>query len=127
MTFWYLVQVSQFDSKEDLIEAVMASAHVPLFLDGRPFMKYREQLCWDGSFPDFFYFENSEYLKRGDKTLVVDYAFDKELNWQRGDFLKLRPYDEILELIAKGYRYMERQHEAGIVAERFLTDHVAVK
>lgn len=66
---------------------LLCSAHVPFFLDGRPFLKYRGELCWDGrfispsysnaaddvtqvvlfaflnkgdlcSFPDFFYFEN---------------------------------------------------------------------
>lgn len=28
----------------------ICSAHVPFFLDGRPFLKYRGELCWDGRF-----------------------------------------------------------------------------
>ena len=111
--------MSHFESKADLIEAVMASAHVPFVLDGRPFLRFRERLCWDGSFPDFIYFDNSNYIKRDGKALVVDYALDEELDWVRGDFLRLRPYEEILELIEKGYRFMERQHEDGSVIERF--------
>lgn len=118
--------MNQFDSKVDLIEAVMASAHVPFFLDGRPFLQYRERLCWDGSFPDFFYYENSDFLKRDDKALIVDYSMDDELDWSRGDFLKLRSYDEIIALIDKGYAYMERQHEGGAVATKFDTAPVAV-
>eukprot|EP00892_Ulva_mutabilis_P003701 jgi/Ulvmu1/1702/UM116_0015.1 len=121
-----LFEINQFDSKEDLIEAVMASAHVPFFLDGRPFLKYRGELCWDGSFPDFFYFENSELLQRDGRSLIVDYSMDEELEWTRGDFLKLRDYDEILGLIDKGYKYMLRQHEQGLVEIKFDTKQVTL-
>jgi hypothetical protein len=116
------VQISQFDSKQDLIEAVMASAHVPFFLDGRPFFRYRERLCWDGSFPDFFYYENSDFLKRDGKALIVDYSMDEELDWSRGDFLKLRSHEEIMGLMDKGFDYMKRQHEGGLISTRFHTE-----
>jgi hypothetical protein len=66
----HIAQVSQFESKQDLIEAVMASAHVPFFLDGRPFLRFRERLCWDGSFPDFVYFDNSNFIKRDGKVCI---------------------------------------------------------
>ena len=45
------MQVTKFESKADLIEAIMASAHVPFFLDGRPFLNFRGKWVWDGSFP----------------------------------------------------------------------------
>ena len=105
----------------------MASSHVPFVLDGKPFIKFRDQLCWDGSFPDFVYFENSEYLKRGDSTFIVDYSMDEELDWVRGDFLKLRSYDETLELIEKGYSYVKRKHEDGIIHSRFETEAFRVQ
>lgn len=111
--------MNHFESKADLIEAVMASAHVPFVLDGRPFLRFRQRLCWDGSFPDFIYFKNSDYIMRDGRALVVDYALDEELEWTRGDFLRLRPYEEILELIEAGFRFMQRQHEDGSVRERF--------
>ena len=113
------MQVNEFESKADLIEAMMASAHVPFVLDGRPFLKFRGRRCWDGSFPDFVYFDNSNLIKRDGTALVVDYAADTELNWVRGDFLKLRSYDEFLGLIAKGYDWMRREHESGTVAAQF--------
>lgn len=118
------VQVNRFDSKEDLIEAVMASAHVPFFLDGRPYLQYREQACWDGSFPDFFYSRNSEYLERDNSTLIVDFSMDPELGWTKGDFLKLREYKEIQEMMGKGERYMQTQIQSGAVAARFHTDAI---
>lgn len=114
-------EVNRFDSKEDLIEAVMASAHVPFFLDGRPFLQYREQPCWDGSFPDFFFSRNSEFLERDNSTLIVDYSMDAELEWTKGDFLKLREYSEIQAMMGKGQAYMKQQIESGAVGARFDT------
>jgi len=111
--------VSHFDSKADLIEAVMASSHVPFVLDGRPFVRFRDTLCWDGSIPDFLYFDNSALLKRGGRSLIVDYSMDEALEWTRGDFLKLRSYEETLDLIEKGYDYVARLHAQGLVERQF--------
>jgi hypothetical protein len=36
-----LTMIDQFDSKAELIDANMASAHIPFFLDWRLFAKYR--------------------------------------------------------------------------------------
>lgn len=118
------LQVNRFDSKEDLIESVMASAHVPFFLDGRPFLQYRDEACWDGSFPDFFFSRNSELLERDNSTLIVDYSMDAELEWTKGDFLKLRDYTEIQAMMDKGQQYMKLQIESGVVGSRFNTDGV---
>jgi hypothetical protein len=68
----------------------------------------------------------SELIERGGKSLVVDYSMDSELEWTKGDFLKLRDYDEILELIDKGYNYMLREHDAGSVTDKFHTDKIAL-
>lgn len=102
----------------------MASAHVPFALDGWPFLRFRGRWCWDGSFPDFVYFDNSQLIKRSGTALVVDYAHDEELDWTRGDFLRLRSYDEILGLIDKGYDWMRRQHDSGRLSDQFLEDGV---
>ncbi len=42
--------ISSFDSREDLIDIALASAHVPLFLDGRIAAQCRGRWCIDGSF-----------------------------------------------------------------------------
>lgn len=41
----------------------MASAHVPMLLDGRPVRGCRGVACVDGSFPDFFTGENCDFLQ----------------------------------------------------------------
>ena len=40
--------VEEFKSRDDLIEALMASAHIPLLLDYKPFSSFRGKLCIDG-------------------------------------------------------------------------------
>jgi hypothetical protein len=46
--------ISDFQSKKDLINACMASSHVPFFLDFKLTRSCRGRQCVDGSFPDFF-------------------------------------------------------------------------
>lgn len=40
--------VRRFDSKGDLIDALMASQHIPFFLDWKPFARYQGSFCFDG-------------------------------------------------------------------------------
>jgi hypothetical protein len=48
------VGINDFKDKKDLINACMASAHVPFFLDFKLARNCRGRQCVDGSFPDFF-------------------------------------------------------------------------
>lgn len=49
------VGISDFKDKKDLINAAMASAHIPMLLDLKFARLCRGKYCVDGSFPDFFY------------------------------------------------------------------------
>jgi predicted acylesterase/phospholipase RssA len=42
--------VYNFETRNDLIEACLASCHVPVFLDGKLFTVYRNEPVFDGSF-----------------------------------------------------------------------------
>jgi hypothetical protein len=48
------VAISDFRDKKDLIDVIMASAHVPLLLDAKLVRSCRGVAACDGSFPDFF-------------------------------------------------------------------------
>jgi len=50
---WRPTLVSDFASREDLIEALMASAHIPLYLDGRWAARFRGRLVIDGGATSF--------------------------------------------------------------------------
>ncbi len=45
--------VSHFSSRDDLIEALLASCHVPWYLDGRAHTAFRGLPAFDGGFIDF--------------------------------------------------------------------------
>ena len=84
------VGISDFTDKRDLINAIIASSHIPLLLDWSPTRACRGKRCVDGSFPDFFTGENCELLRGaavGDKgaataagrNVVFDYFDDSAL------------------------------------------------
>lgn len=103
-----IAYVEDFTSKPDLIEACLASAHVPFFLDGRATCNYRGQECIDGSLSDFLTKGNSALLQCEGNAFIVDYYADSKLAFGRFDFLKLRSYDEVMNLIEAGKQYAER-------------------
>jgi predicted acylesterase/phospholipase RssA len=66
---WRQLSIQEFESKADLINCVMASAHVPLLLDMQLSRSCRGVACVDGSFPDFFTGENCDFLQVGDRLV----------------------------------------------------------
>ena len=62
---WQQLSIDDFEDKVDLINCVMASAHVPLLLDKQLTRECRGVHCVDGSFPDFFAGENCDHLQVG--------------------------------------------------------------
>ena len=108
-----IAYVSDYTSKQDLIDACLASAHVPFFLDGKATCDFRGQACIDGSLSDFLTKGNSALLQCDGNALVIDYYDDAELEFGRFDFLKLRSYDEVMDLIQAGRLYAERTDNAG--------------
>jgi len=99
-----LQYLDDFASREDLIDAAMASVHIPFFLDGRATCTYKGQRYVDGSLWDFF-FGNSELLTCNGDAFVVDYFNDEQLQYERLDFIKLSSYDEVKDLMRAGYAY----------------------
>ena len=108
-----IAYVENFTSKQDLIDACLASAHVPFFLDGRATCNYRGKQCIDGSLSDFLTKGNSALLQCEGNAFIVDYYADTELVFGRFDFLKLRSYDDVVNLIEAGKRYAERTDNSG--------------
>lgn len=108
-----IAYVQDFTSKQDVIDACLASAHVPFFLDGKATCNYRGQECIDGSLSDFLTKGNSALLQCEGNAFIVDYYADTELTFGRFDFLKLRSYDEVMSLIEAGKQYAERTDKAG--------------
>ncbi|CAL5223367.1 g5872 [Coccomyxa viridis] len=110
-----LTYIDDFATKEELIDACMASAHIPFFLDWRATAKYRGDRYIDGSLTDFINSNNSHLIHCDGEALILDYFQDEELQYQRFDFVKLRNPEEIQGMIRAGYGYAARLDEAGVL------------
>lgn len=108
-----------FQTRGELIDACLASAHVPFFLDGRGTARFREGRFVDVSLYDFLWRNNSELLEAGGDAFVLDYCHDDRLRVGRLDFLKRLDLDGAKALMAAGADYARRQEEAGVL-ERYL-------
>ncbi|QDZ24921.1 patatin-like phospholipase [Chloropicon primus] len=65
-------RVSSFRSRSDLIEALMASVHIPFLLDYKPFSSFRGRLCIDGSALKNNYVSKSETGRRPLYRLITN-------------------------------------------------------
>lgn len=110
--FLDIAYVFDFTSRQDLIDACMASAHVPFFLDGNAYCMYRGQRCIDGSLSDFLTKGNSALLQCDGNAFIMDYYHDTALTFGRWDFLKLRSYKEVMALVQAGTEYAQRTDQA---------------
>ncbi|KAK9804463.1 hypothetical protein WJX73_004309 [Symbiochloris irregularis] len=107
------VAITDFENNKDLVEANLASVHVPFFLDYRPFASYRGRPYVDGSLADFVRGDNSALLMAEGRAVVLDYFQDDQLQYKRMDFLKLPSHEQALALMDKGYAFAERVELTG--------------
>ena len=111
--------VSGIIERSDLIDAIMASCHVPVFLDGRPFTEYKGEQVVDGSFWYFVTKNRFSGLPMLDGTsrdgiYWVDYVDDEDfLQSISGNFLELIKPDDMYNMIEAGYNFMKREHSKG--------------
>ena len=68
---------------------------------------------------DFLYGNNGELLQCGGRSFVVDYADDSELKFQRLDFMQLRSYESVMQLMKAGKAYAARLDATGGFEETF--------
>jgi len=108
--------VTGFQNKSDLIDACLASCHVPLFLDGRPFADYRGEPVVDGSFWYFVTKNRENGLPLPSNTSAsdmfwVDYGDDEQfMSTISGNILSVIKPAEVVEMVEAGYNYMKREH-----------------
>eukprot|EP00798_Chlamydomonas_sp_ICE-L_P023246 gene23246-30471_t len=117
------VGISDFVSKKDVIDACLASCHIPLALDGKLARNFRDKMCIDGSVPDFFA-GNCDLLTQKGEAVVFDY-FDDSLLERRGrlDMIEMKSYEQVQRMYALGYEYTHKLHEQGTF-DNFLLEEV---
>lgn len=114
--------LSSFESKDELISGCMASAHIPFFLDKKPWRKCTKdnKRYIDGSFWQFVNKGEPEkyplsYVHRN--VLDLDYSLDtefiKELQQSDSSIVKLITPEGLYDMMNRGYKYTEKLHQQG--------------
>ena len=111
--------ISDFYSRADLIDACLASCHIPFFLDGKPYTIYRNEPVVDGS---FFYFVTKDRTTSlplppgiaSNEVFWVDYGDDEEFMASiSGNFVQLITPNDAMKMMNQGYDFMKKEHREG--------------
>jgi len=112
--------IQDFKSKDEVIESILTSCHIPWLLDGRLSRNYRKEEMIDGS---FYYFLLKDRYKglplpttshNRDNIFWIDYSDDKEfMNTISNNILESVDTVKITSMVNKGYSFMKKQHRLG--------------
>ena len=120
--------ISNFQSKQDVIDACMTSIHIPLFLDGRPVTTYKGELAVDGSIWHFVTRKMdafplpSELECRKEDVFWIDWRQDAEFRERMRQRMRISPAFRVLqrqivyEMMDAGYTFMKQQHAKGMLS-----------
>lgn len=109
------VYLSSFQTKAELIEACMASIHIPFFMDGKVYSKYQDKRYIDGSFWSFV--RKKDLIDDHDIQLPspiynIDWRLDKQFEEKFStNFVDLITPDCLYEMMNCGYNYMKTEYD----------------
>jgi Patatin-like phospholipase len=111
------MKVNRFRDREDLLRCLMASVHLPWFLDSKFAATFRDLPCIDGSFlardQDYHPYQPS----RSRNTLVLDYRQDPRYQSQSLlSFIEAVNPSAIYDMLEDGKRYAKIMEEKGMFA-----------
>lgn len=104
-------RVTNFENKEELIQANMASVHIPFFLDGKLTNNFRNKPHIDGS----VFSQRSDYFTDYDenKVLTIDWQRDPIMYEKSNEFVKLLSEDGIWDMLQQGKKFAKEMEERG--------------
>jgi len=104
-------RVTTFENKEELIQANMASVHLPIFLDGKLTNNFRNKPHIDGS----VFAKQTDYFVDYDENdiLTIDWYRDPVMNEKSNDFVKLVSEDGIWGMLEQGKKFAIGMEERG--------------
>jgi len=118
-------RISQFENRQDLINANMASVHLPWFLDGNLTSNFRGKAHIDGSFfaQPSDYVSSQELYNNEQKPaqLILDYQRDPIMKDRSSEFVKLLSKQGIWDILEQGKNHakiMEREGEFDFLMRR---------
>ena len=101
--------VSDCHTKKDLIECLLASIHIPFFMDYYPFRSFQGRWCYDGCIGNL---TNNSYKIFGTDAEYYFFSFqdDKQQHYSILNGLPFSKSVEIADLIQHGYQYAQTLH-----------------
>lgn len=100
--------VSTFENRHDLIQCLLATIHIPFFMDYFPFRSYRGHLCFDGA----VFLPNESYEIFGKEKEYfyyhLHYLQDKNLQSSYRFALQTSSLQELEKLRICGYMYAKQ-------------------
>jgi hypothetical protein len=113
-------RISEFSSREDLIECNMASVHLPWFLDGKLTRNFRNRPHLDGSFlasDSDYYTARQSSARTMPPTLILGHSQDPNYK-SRGlfDIVEAMSPDGIWGMLQDGKRYAQYMDETGLLS-----------
>ena len=100
-----------FADKADLVDCLLASAHVPYLMDGRARARFRGRMHLDGS--ALLRGRVERIAAPGLKHLWLCYADDPAVSGQVGREFNVATYEGVLDLMAAGYAWVGRARREG--------------
>eukprot|EP00884_Botryococcus_braunii_P013439 jgi/Botrbrau1/22096/Bobra.0206s0022.1 len=110
--------VDHFESKQDLINACLASSHIPFALDWNAVAMFRGRPYVDGSILDIVSGTLNHHLSSND-AFVLDFKQDPALKYATLDFMKMPDKSKIIDLMEYGKRYAETAITCGNLPSNF--------
>jgi len=112
LPFCRQMPIGRFSCRNDLINVNMASAHVPILLDGKVFTRLRGRLVFDGGMQDWLFRSRSKAIAVAG-AIMIDHHRDEFLTSKRMDMKKPLSFDTAAGLIQTGYEYGRRRELEG--------------
>jgi predicted acylesterase/phospholipase RssA len=108
--------LSNLQNKQELIDACMASAHLPFFMDGKFSTQFNGQSYIDGSI--WSYFTDDIVLPPTTSNVyAVDFRRDSEFRNYCPAPGKLISKETALDMMNSGYKFMSKEHHSGRLTE----------
>lgn len=104
-----------FESRQEMIDAVLASIHIPFFMDERPWRPVRGKMYLDGSFWPFVTRRPTRLPKHlrienpSEEVLQIDHKADRRFvtDVDTNNIVRLITPDGLREMMHYGYNYMK--------------------
>jgi hypothetical protein len=100
--------ISNFSSKQDLIDACLTSSHIPFFLDGNFSRTFHGECCVDGSFLFFLHnvpWSKKELLNGSQKALMLFHGNDKEVMKKHFGIFHVLDHVSTVMMFNMGHQY----------------------